>query len=72
MVQVLIIHHPDYVIYLQSGVDVVNIVEDPELMEIFGMLYQCMEVPSRITVSCDAYEMFQLSWRNVAQVLAVC
>jgi hypothetical protein len=47
-------------------------IEDAKLMEISGMLYQRVEVPSHITVSCDAYEMFQLSWQNVAQVLVVC
>jgi predicted oxidoreductase len=48
-----------------------TIVDDDELVEIFRMLYERVEIPSRITVSRDIQEMFQLSRRTVTQVLVV-
>ncbi|KLO06393.1 hypothetical protein SCHPADRAFT_813571, partial [Schizopora paradoxa] len=37
------------------------VVEDPELKEIFQMLYACVEVPSARTILRDVQEIFELS-----------
>ena len=48
------------------------IVEDPELMEIFCMLYAPIEVPSASTISYDIREIFSMSKSSVKQLLQVC
>jgi hypothetical protein len=48
-----------------------TIVDDSELVEIFKMLYERVEIPSRITISRDIQEMFRLSRDNVSRVLVV-
>lgn len=48
-----------------------KIVEDPELVEIFGMLYSRAEIPSRVMISRDINEIFNLAKTNVAQSLQV-
>ncbi len=47
------------------------IVEDPELREIFQMLYSRVEVPSARTISRDMQEVFELSKLNVVALLKV-
>ena len=48
-----------------------KIVADPELVEIFQMLYHRAEVPHPVTVSRDVKEIFRLSKENVANILQV-
>ena len=47
------------------------IVEDNELMDIFMDLNNKVEVPSRVTVSRDVKEIFQISRVKVAEILQV-
>lgn len=47
------------------------IVEDPELLQIFRMLYGKVEVPSARTISRDVQEVFQMSKLNVISLLKV-
>jgi hypothetical protein len=48
-----------------------NIVKDDELIEIFRMLYDRVDVPHPITVSRDVKEIFSLCKENVANYLQV-
>ena len=48
------------------------IVEDPELITIFQMLYGCVTIPSASTVSCDVKEIFVMSKICVKNLLQVC
>ena len=47
------------------------IVEDDELIEMFMDLNNKVEVPSQFTVSRDVKEIFELSWKKVAEILKV-
>ncbi len=47
------------------------IVEDPELLEIFQMLYARVDVPSARTISRDVQEVFKLSKHNLVSMLKV-
>ena len=48
-----------------------SIVEDDELIDIFMDLNNKVEVPSRVTVSRDVKEIFQISRTKVAEILQV-
>lgn len=48
------------------------IVEDPELVEIFQMLYCRVNIPSHVMVSRDIQEIFEHCWVNVSLSLQVC
>ncbi|KAI1784595.1 hypothetical protein LXA43DRAFT_1066610 [Ganoderma leucocontextum] len=48
-----------------------TIVEDPEFKELLHMLYVRMEIPSRVTVSCDLKDIFQDSRARVKGKLQV-
>lgn len=48
-----------------------SIVEDPELRDIFQMLYARVEVPSARTISRDVQEVFELSRLNLIAMLKV-
>ena len=48
------------------------IVEDPELIAIFQMLYGRAQIPSASTVSRDVKEIFELTKISVKQLLQVC
>lgn len=48
------------------------IVEDPELREIFQMLFARVEVPLARTLSRDVQEVFELSKLNLIAMLKVC
>lgn len=45
------------------------IVEDPELLAIFEMLYAKVETPSRSTVSRDVREIFAVTHKHIGQLL---
>ncbi len=47
------------------------IVEDPELREIFQMLYSKVEIPSARTILRDVLEVFELSKMNLVAMLKV-
>ncbi len=47
------------------------IVEDPELLEIFQMLYARVDVPSARTISRNVQEVFELSKHNLVSMLKV-
>lgn len=47
------------------------IVEDPELKEIFLMLYAMAEIPSARTISRDVIKVFGMSRLNVISMLKV-
>ena len=47
------------------------IVEDPELLDIFGDLNKNVVTPSRFTVSHDVKEIFAMSSINVSRILQV-
>lgn len=47
------------------------IVDDPELLEIFRMLYSRVEVPHSTTLSRDVKEIFSIAQKNVARELQV-
>ncbi len=47
------------------------IVEDPELIEAFQMLYAQAEIPSARTISRDVQEVFELTKREVSLMLQV-
>ncbi|KAI1784378.1 hypothetical protein LXA43DRAFT_875347, partial [Ganoderma leucocontextum] len=49
-----------------------TIVEDPEFKELLRMLYVRVEIPSRVTVSCDLKDIFQDSRAWVKGKLQVC
>ena len=49
-----------------------KIVEDMELIEIFQMLYVCIQVPSVTTISRDVKEIFAMSKSSVKKLLEVC
>ncbi|KAI1784601.1 hypothetical protein LXA43DRAFT_873262, partial [Ganoderma leucocontextum] len=48
------------------------IVKDPEFKELLRMLYGCVEIPSRVTVSYDMKAIFDDSRGRVMQKLQVC
>ena len=48
------------------------IVEDPELIAIFQMLYGRVQIPSASTVSCDMKEIFIMSKICMKYLLQVC
>jgi Na+-transporting NADH:ubiquinone oxidoreductase subunit NqrA len=48
-----------------------SIVEDPELLDIFTDLNNKVVTPSRYTVSRDVKEIFQLSRKQVSELLKV-
>jgi hypothetical protein len=48
-----------------------SIVEDDELIDIFMDLNNKVEVPSRVTISRDVKEIFQISRTKVAEILQV-
>lgn len=48
------------------------IIEDQEFCDIFRMLYDRVDIPSRVTISRDVREMFEHCRHNVSQVLLVC
>lgn len=47
------------------------IVEDPELVAIFQMLYSKVELPSRFSISRDVLEMFAIARRHLRSILIV-
>ncbi|TDL14852.1 hypothetical protein BD410DRAFT_699758, partial [Rickenella mellea] len=47
------------------------IVEDPELIQLFQMLYLKVEIPSRMTVSRDVREVYEITKQSIVQMLAV-
>ncbi|THH15827.1 hypothetical protein EUX98_g9402 [Antrodiella citrinella] len=46
-----------------------SIIEDPELIRIFRMLYAQVEIPSASTISRDIQEIFTLSQAHIAKLL---
>ena len=48
------------------------IVEDPELIEIFQMLYARVQIPSAKTISRDMKEIYAMAQINVKILLQVC
>ena len=49
-----------------------SIIEDPELVEMFQMLYGRIQLLSRVTLSRDVREIFILTCENVVKILQVC
>lgn len=49
-----------------------TIAQDPELLELFRMLYAKVEVPHPSTISSDVREIFRMARKQLAKVLQVC